>query len=172
MTDTTTNEMKRHALLVSAKAKHNNLGIARLLIVARCFVYKVRKQLNENNEDELATTRKRKQHCQRSADSLTAPEFVRRVHYMMDKNSGNSTRHILPNIFVCLKEQQTIGNVVHRDPGYKSHTFVGETSIMSRHRSLGVMIDICLGIYVQTRKRRARPPVDTVVEISSSVNHF
>ncbi|KAM3175825.1 hypothetical protein ACTXT7_007766 [Hymenolepis weldensis] len=31
---------------------------------------------------------------------------------------------------------------------------------MSRRRCFGVMIDICFGIYVQTRKQRAGPPVD------------
>ncbi|KAM3179009.1 hypothetical protein ACTXT7_001408 [Hymenolepis weldensis] len=34
---------------------------------------------------------------------------------------------------------------------------------MSRHRCLGVMIDICLGTYVQTRKHIAGPPVDTIL---------
>ncbi|KAM3178215.1 hypothetical protein ACTXT7_003021 [Hymenolepis weldensis] len=38
-----------------------------------------------------------------------------------------------------------------------------ETSVMCRRRNLGVLTDICLGIYVQTRKHTARPPVDTVV---------
>ncbi|VUZ52516.1 unnamed protein product [Hymenolepis diminuta] len=73
MADTTvTNEMKRHAAMVSLKAKRSNLEIARFLQVARSFVCKVRKELpNENSGDELATTRRRKEHCQRSADSLT-----------------------------------------------------------------------------------------------------
>ncbi|KAM3173542.1 hypothetical protein ACTXT7_012311 [Hymenolepis weldensis] len=34
---------------------------------------------------------------------------------------------------------------------------------MSRRRCLGVMIDICLDIYAQTRKHTARPPVDTIL---------
>ncbi|KAM3176707.1 hypothetical protein ACTXT7_005984 [Hymenolepis weldensis] len=38
-------------------------------------------------------------------------------------------------------------------------------SVMSRSRCLGVIIDICLDIYVQTRKHIAVPHVDTVVEI-------
>ncbi|KAM3175207.1 hypothetical protein ACTXT7_008982 [Hymenolepis weldensis] len=38
---------------------------------------------------------------------------------------------------------------------------------MFRRRCLGVMIDICLGIYVQTRKHAEGPPVDTIVEILS-----
>ncbi|KAM3179801.1 hypothetical protein ACTXT7_017569, partial [Hymenolepis weldensis] len=59
--DTTiTDEMKRHTLLVSVKAKHRNFEIARFLKVATSFVCKVRKGLlNENNGDE-PTTRKRK----------------------------------------------------------------------------------------------------------------
>ncbi|KAM3176254.1 hypothetical protein ACTXT7_006864 [Hymenolepis weldensis] len=47
---TLTNEMKSRTVIVSVKAKH-----------ARSFVCKVKKEmLNENNGDELATTRKRK----------------------------------------------------------------------------------------------------------------
>ncbi|KAM3181400.1 hypothetical protein ACTXT7_014449, partial [Hymenolepis weldensis] len=38
---------------------------------------------------------------------------------------------------------------------------------MPRCRSLGVMIDTCLGIYVKTRKNTTRPPVDTIVEMLS-----
>ncbi|VUZ47479.1 unnamed protein product [Hymenolepis diminuta] len=95
MVDTTiTNEMRKEAVIVSIKAKYSNLGIARSVKVATSYVCKVRKELlNENNGDELAATSKRKQHCQRSADSLTTPEFVRRVHgmarhYMMNENRG------------------------------------------------------------------------------------
>ncbi|KAM3181526.1 hypothetical protein ACTXT7_014198 [Hymenolepis weldensis] len=61
--------------------------------------------LNGNNGDELAATRKRKQHCQRSADSLRTSESVRRMHGMMDENLGKTMRDILPKIFKCLKEQ-------------------------------------------------------------------
>ncbi|KAM3177096.1 hypothetical protein ACTXT7_005198 [Hymenolepis weldensis] len=39
---------------------------------------------------------------------------------------------------------------------------------MSRCRSLGVMIDTRLGIYVQIDKHTEGPPVDTVVEILPS----
>ncbi|KAM3177360.1 hypothetical protein ACTXT7_004680 [Hymenolepis weldensis] len=67
--NTITSEMKRHAAIVSIKAKYRNLEVARFLKVSRSFVYKVRKDLmNENNEDELTATRKKKEYCQRSAD--------------------------------------------------------------------------------------------------------
>ncbi|KAM3177689.1 hypothetical protein ACTXT7_004021 [Hymenolepis weldensis] len=46
----------------------------------------------------LATTRKRKEHCQRPADSLRTPEFVRRVHGMMDENPGKSIRHLAKDL--------------------------------------------------------------------------
>ncbi|VUZ39049.1 unnamed protein product [Hymenolepis diminuta] len=63
--------MKRHAIVVSLKAKHSNQEIARFLQGAISFVCKVRRgQLNQNNGDKLATTWKRKEHCQRSAGSL------------------------------------------------------------------------------------------------------
>ncbi|VUZ53162.1 unnamed protein product [Hymenolepis diminuta] len=78
MADTTiTNDMKTHSLIVSMKAKHSSLEITRFLKVNRSFVCKVRKEpLNENNGDELVVIRKRKEHCQRSADSLGTPELV------------------------------------------------------------------------------------------------
>ncbi|KAM3175273.1 hypothetical protein ACTXT7_008834 [Hymenolepis weldensis] len=44
------------------------------------------------------------------------------------------------------------------------------TSVMSRHRCLGVMIDTCLGIYVQIRKLTAGTPVDTKVIITAKSN--
>ncbi|KAM3186741.1 hypothetical protein ACTXT7_003711 [Hymenolepis weldensis] len=87
MADTTVNNgMKRHAVMVSKKAKRSHFETARFLKVGTSFVCKVRKELvNEKNGDELATTRKRKQgHCLLSTDSLRIPEFVRRVHDMMD----------------------------------------------------------------------------------------
>ncbi|KAM3181991.1 hypothetical protein ACTXT7_013284 [Hymenolepis weldensis] len=68
---------------MSTEAKHSNLDIARFLQIATSFPSKVRKELlTENNADELAAMSKRKEHCQRSADSLRTPEFVRRVHGM------------------------------------------------------------------------------------------
>ncbi|VUZ53522.1 unnamed protein product [Hymenolepis diminuta] len=66
-----TNEMKGHSVIVTIKATHNNLEIVRFPKVTTSFVCKIRKELlNENNGDELATMRKKKEHCQRSADSL------------------------------------------------------------------------------------------------------
>ncbi|KAM3176656.1 hypothetical protein ACTXT7_006100 [Hymenolepis weldensis] len=86
--------------MVSIKAKRRNFEIARILIIARSFICKVRKELNENNADELAVTRKRKEHCQRPADSLRTPEFVRRVHGMMDENPEKSMRDLAKGLQV------------------------------------------------------------------------
>ncbi|VUZ57098.1 unnamed protein product [Hymenolepis diminuta] len=76
--------MKRYSVIVSIKAKHRNLEIARFLHVNTPFVCKVRKEMvNEINGVELAATRKRTQkHYQRSAHSLGTTDFVRRVHDM------------------------------------------------------------------------------------------
>ena len=112
---TITNEVKRHTVIVSIKAKHSNLEIAIFLRVARSFVFKVRKELNENNGGGLATS-KGKQRCRRS-DSLRTPEFVRKVHYMMDENPGKSMRHLAIELQVS---EGTIRNVVHQDLGHKS----------------------------------------------------
>ncbi|VUZ39878.1 unnamed protein product [Hymenolepis diminuta] len=66
---TTTNEMEGYLVIMSIKVKQRNLEITRSLQVATSFVCEVIKELlNENNGDELAAMRKRKQeHCQRSA---------------------------------------------------------------------------------------------------------
>ncbi|KAM3179792.1 hypothetical protein ACTXT7_017591, partial [Hymenolepis weldensis] len=64
------------------------------------------RELNENNGDKLAATRKRKEHCQRSAESLRTSEFVKGVHGMMDKNPEKSMRDILPKVSKSLKKQQ------------------------------------------------------------------
>ncbi|KAM3170934.1 hypothetical protein ACTXT7_017615 [Hymenolepis weldensis] len=115
--------MKRQAVIVTIKAKHRNLEIARFLKVARSFVCKVRKKLlNENNEDELAATRMRKEHCQRSADSLRTPEFVRRVHgvawHDRRKSWAVNAQHLAKDPQVS---EGAIRNVVRQDLGYKSY---------------------------------------------------
>ncbi|VUZ57431.1 unnamed protein product [Hymenolepis diminuta] len=76
------NKMERHAEIMSTKAKRSNLKIARFLEVAKSYDCRVRRELNEKHGNELAITRKRKEHCQRSAHSLGTPVFVGRVHGM------------------------------------------------------------------------------------------
>ncbi|KAM3187573.1 hypothetical protein ACTXT7_002074, partial [Hymenolepis weldensis] len=88
--------------------------------------------LNENNGDELAAMRKRKQHCQRSANSLTHNTWVCEKsawHGMMDENSGKSMRDILPKVFKPL-------NAIPQDLGYKPHTFLGEVISLSGQKQL------------------------------------
>ncbi|KAM3179548.1 hypothetical protein ACTXT7_000437 [Hymenolepis weldensis] len=112
-----TNEMKRHAVIVSIRVKHRNIEIERFLKVATSFVCKVEKELlNINNGDELVATRKRKQHYHCPADSFTTPEFVRCVHGTMGENPE--------------KSEGTIRNVLYQDLGYEAHTFLGEDRIL------------------------------------------
>ncbi|VUZ52935.1 unnamed protein product [Hymenolepis diminuta] len=59
---------------------------------------------------EMAATRKRKQHCQRSAGSLRTFESVRRMHGMIDENSGKTMRNIAKNFQVS---EGAIRNVIH-----------------------------------------------------------
>ena len=42
---------------VYKKAKHSNLGVAKFLQVTRSFVCKFRKEMNENSEVELGTSK-------------------------------------------------------------------------------------------------------------------
>ena len=51
-------EMKMHSVIVSIAAQHSDLEISLFLKVARSFVHKVRKELEEEND--VATTSKRK----------------------------------------------------------------------------------------------------------------
>ncbi|VUZ41198.1 unnamed protein product [Hymenolepis diminuta] len=101
--------MRRQAIIVSVKAKHMNIEIAISLKVTRSIICKVRKELvNEKNGDETVDRmRRKKEHCQRSTDSFTTFEFVRRVLDMMNENPAKSVRDILPNkhpsTFKCLK---------------------------------------------------------------------
>ncbi|VUZ49491.1 unnamed protein product [Hymenolepis diminuta] len=86
-------------VILSTKAKHNSLEIARFPKVATSYLCKIREALlNENNEDELAAMRKRKQHCQHSDDAFRTPEFVRNANGMMDENRGKPIRDIVPMI--------------------------------------------------------------------------
>ena len=92
MGDNIINGIKRYAVIVSIKVKHSDLKVAEFLKIAISLIWKVRKKLKGNNGDELAMS-KRKQHCQRSY-SLRTPEFVRRMHGVIDKNSRKSMRHL------------------------------------------------------------------------------
>ncbi|KAM3178190.1 hypothetical protein ACTXT7_003059 [Hymenolepis weldensis] len=50
--------------------------------------------------------------------SLRRPEFVRRVHGMMNENPGNSMRHLAKDLQVS---ERRIRKVLHQDLGYKSY---------------------------------------------------
>ena len=46
-----TQEMKRHAVIVALQAEHSNLQIAQFLKVAQSFVFKICKELEDNDGD-------------------------------------------------------------------------------------------------------------------------
>ncbi|KAM3178811.1 hypothetical protein ACTXT7_001845 [Hymenolepis weldensis] len=73
--------------------------------------------LNESSGDELAT-RKRKQHCQLSADPLRTPESVRDVHGMMDENPVNTQKNKIAFDLSPMKKsiEETIGGYVWATP--------------------------------------------------------
>ncbi|KAM3170960.1 hypothetical protein ACTXT7_017567 [Hymenolepis weldensis] len=115
MSDTTlTDEMKHTLVIVSIKTKHSNLEIEGVIKVARSFVCEVRKEmLSEIKRDELAATRKRKEHCQRSAHSPTQNIGVCEKsawhgmawHSMVDGDRVKLVCDILPKILKCLIER-------------------------------------------------------------------
>ena len=109
--------MKRHAVIVSIKVEHRNLKIARFLKFTGSIVCKVRKELKENNRDEIGMSKKI-QHWQHS-DPLRIPSFFfRRMHGMIDKNPGKSMQHFFKDLQVS---EKTIRKVVYQDLRYKSY---------------------------------------------------
>ncbi|KAM3176126.1 hypothetical protein ACTXT7_007129 [Hymenolepis weldensis] len=58
------------------------------------FPLPFQKLLNKNNGDELAATRKRKEHCQHPVDSLRTPECVKCAWY-----DGRKSWQIKPYVF-------------------------------------------------------------------------
>lgn len=55
---------------------------------------------------------------------------------------------------------------------YIFKTFLRQMPVMYRRRCIWVMSGICVGICVQTRTHTVKPPLDTVIEILSSLDHF
>ena len=111
-----TQEMKRHAVIVSLKAGHKDLEIARFLKVARSFVYKVRKEL-EAQDGKVSPVAKRKKHS-RCTGSIRTPKFIQQVQKDIDDNPRRSMRCIAKEHRVS---EGTIRNVVHKDIRYKSY---------------------------------------------------
>lgn len=113
---TLTNEMKRHAVIVSLAAGHTDSEIATFLKVARSFVFKVRTELGAAKGDG-AEASQRKQVCRRS-DSIRNAEFVSRVQSVIDENPGKSMRSLGRELQV---DEATIRRVVHEDLRYTSY---------------------------------------------------
>ncbi|KAM3180055.1 hypothetical protein ACTXT7_017051 [Hymenolepis weldensis] len=112
---TIVNECEKTLCNSAHKSKTRDFRNCKISKVARSSVCEVRKELlNENNGDELAATRKRKQHYERSADSLRTSEFIKRVHSMMEGNHGKSMRHLAEDLEECLRFFSDENNF-HRD---------------------------------------------------------
>lgn len=111
-----TQEMKRHAVIVSIAAGHTNSEIAAFLNVARSFVYKVRRELVDARGN-VASTSQRKQHSRRS-DSIRTSEFINAIQSAIDESPGKSMRALAKDFQV---DEATIRRVVHEDLRYKSY---------------------------------------------------
>ena len=72
-----TQEMKRHAIIVSIHAKHSDLEISQFFNVTRSFVHKFRRELKASNinVESVAKCRKRKPR----SDTFRTPQFVRQI---------------------------------------------------------------------------------------------
>lgn len=111
-----TQQMKRHAVIVSLAAGHSDSEIAAFLNVARSFVFKVRRELDAASGD-VATVSHRKRHCRRS-DITRTPEFISSVQAAIDEDPGKSIRALGRELQV---DEATIRRVVHEDLRYKSY---------------------------------------------------
>ena len=56
--------MKRHVVIFVSQGEHSDLQIAQFLKVSRPFVFKIRKEL-EDNDDDFYKVARRKKHKQR-----------------------------------------------------------------------------------------------------------
>ena len=52
-----TNGIKRDAVIMTLKADHGDLEIARFLRVARSFVHKIRKELEKENDNVMSASK-------------------------------------------------------------------------------------------------------------------
>ena len=71
---------------------HDNSSIAKFLKVGKSWVWRVRKEF-EDSEDDYEAISERSTHKQRSSCART-PEFVPKVQEMIDIGPGNSIRLI------------------------------------------------------------------------------
>ena len=111
-----TQEMKRHAVIVSFAEDHADSEISTFLKVSRSFVFKVRRELGVARGD-VTTVSHRKRHCRRS-DIIRTPEFVSSVQAAIDEDPGKSMRALVRELQV---DDATIRRVVLEDLRYKSY---------------------------------------------------
>lgn len=87
-----TQEMKRHALIVSLAAGHSDFKMGAFLNVAMSFVFKVRRELDAASGD-VATVSHKKRHCHRLV-IIKTPAFISSVQAAIDEDHGQSIRAI------------------------------------------------------------------------------
>ncbi|UYV70338.1 TRAF4 [Cordylochernes scorpioides] len=113
---TLTQEMKRHAVIVSLAAGHTNSETAAFLNVAPSFVFKAQRELG-TTKGNVAEVSQRKRHC-RHPDSIRKPDLKSRVLAAIDEDPGKSMRALARELQV---NEATIQRVVHEDLHYKSY---------------------------------------------------
>ena len=87
-----TQELKRHAVIVAIHAKHSDLEILQFLNVARSFLHKVRRGLEESDGDVESVGKHRKH--KPSADTARTLQFVQQVQDIIDEDHSKSIRAI------------------------------------------------------------------------------
>ena len=125
-----TQEMKRHAVILSLAAGHADSEISAFLKVTRSFVFKVRRELGAARGD-VATVSHRKRHCRRS--DIRTPEFVSSVQAAIDEDPGKSMRALARELQV---DDATIRRVVHEDLSYKSYVMRRGQFLSERTRNV------------------------------------
>jgi len=111
-----TQEMKRHAVIITICAKHTDLEISNFLNCARSFVHKVCRE-SEASAGDVETIAKRKRHEERS-DTTRNTQFVQQVQEIVDESPSKSMRAIARDLNVS---EGLIRRVIHENLHYKSY---------------------------------------------------
>ena len=105
-----TEEMKRHAVIVTLHAGNEAPEVANFLKVDRSFVYKVKRSLDESGGD-VPSVAKRKRHSRRS-DAVRDDDFIARVKNIVDDDPSKSIRAIARELQV---HHKTVWRCIHED---------------------------------------------------------
>lgn len=111
-------EMKHHAVLVALATNHSELEISTFLNMARCFVYKIKKELVSSG-GAVASVAMRNEHSQQS--DVRMPDFAQVLQAIANDDPGKSMRSIAKELQVRVNVRLVV-LTVHED--LRCHSYV------------------------------------------------